>query len=285
MALPGPRVVNVRERLLKKTYEQWFRDEDARRLAGGEISRLAKDLEDLRKGWVSGHITGLHSDTAPPNILFVCRESVEVSSKFYERILGRHRSLPAAWFSFLNDTLYLRYDNYFQGKNRMASCLNYLPNVDDRENLGKVQNLALLLCHKDLRSLFLHLEEYLAVDFLWQFEGTKKISLVLQHYGDDLGAPVHLIDPIDFDAAWLNYTMFVGGTHDEGSHDPLEIPTHEYMLAFIWDQDRFAEVCQDEHGPEYKIPEIDFKVALEKEEYKSWVGLQARAKRIMDGDL
>ncbi|KAE8454594.1 hypothetical protein EG329_000217 [Mollisiaceae sp. DMI_Dod_QoI] len=51
--------------------------------------------------------SGLRSQTPSPSLLSVCRESLEVMSKFYTKTFGTVLSAPITWFDFQRDTLYI----------------------------------------------------------------------------------------------------------------------------------------------------------------------------------
>jgi hypothetical protein len=52
----------------------------------------------------------LRSQCPPPNLLFVCRESFEVATRYYAKAFGTCNAFPCTWFDFERDILYLDSD-------------------------------------------------------------------------------------------------------------------------------------------------------------------------------
>jgi len=150
-ALPGPRVVNLRQRKLKKTIGEWEREtghtwppprkeligkevytDDKNDTDSGDDDGVILDLRDdpLWRGrqrsivayrarahaydeeaYQEAHLVGWVSDCPAPAVLSVCREAFEVVSKSYERVFLSLGANATIWFCFEHDTLYLRYDD------------------------------------------------------------------------------------------------------------------------------------------------------------------------------
>lgn len=279
-ALPDPRIVNIRERPLKKTILQCVLDKDEEKRARGETCQSIEDR--LRPGTMlarigSGHANGLTSDTLPPSMLFVCRESFSVASKIYKRVFGLHDSVPAAYFSFRDDTLYLRYDNWTSGRYCMDSFCEAVPGFDDEEeNVIKIENLAILLRHEELENIWsrIDLNSWIP-ELLFRFKGLKRLTLVVQHYQHkDSIIPTCFIEPIDFLEAWMNYSCFVTGSEDEGI---LQVPAHPKMIDLDLDLMDIEQQCQEDIGVDYQIPQIKFQIAVSETENEEWVALQNQA--------
>lgn len=146
-ALPGPRIVRIRHRSLRKTIGQWEQENDAiwPVLSGKIVPRPADHtveqmyIPDRRdssnwhasaraqvrdrlydfgygfdeaKEFGRAHLQGLTSDISTPQNLLACREASEVVAKHYTRAFACPLSIPQTYFNFDLDTLYLRYDTF-----------------------------------------------------------------------------------------------------------------------------------------------------------------------------
>lgn len=168
-ALPGPRIVHIRHRSLRKTIGQWEEENDAIWPAfDGEIVPRPKQhtVEQVyisdRQGsgtrhvsarnyvrdelYYSGidlaasmdyqkaHLQGLTCDFSTPQNLLACREVYEVVARHYTRAFACPLSIPQIYFNFNLDILYLRYDtftgNYKQTTSNWADIVIMLQNLD-----------------------------------------------------------------------------------------------------------------------------------------------------------
>jgi hypothetical protein len=184
-ALPGPRVVDIRQRKLKKTIGEWEIENDTiwppnlqvneeseyddyeealvdlqeiRRYSRHQRVRLSEALSVYEYGddaYKTGHLVGLFSESQPPEILFVCREAFGVASKFYQQAFSSLGSKPQTWFNFDIDTLYLRHDTFssYYSKGCIGEVVEGLF-VDafrllDMDSSPKVKKLAILMSEAD----------------------------------------------------------------------------------------------------------------------------------------
>jgi len=131
-ALPGPRVVNLTRKKLKKTVGDWERENGANRrediflAAGMSSAEVFLDLHKIYNPNDEGNgktrlspkdsnaveLAGFESNTEPPNILFACRESRDLALKHYQLAFSSFGSIPQTYFDFSLDTLYIRGENF-----------------------------------------------------------------------------------------------------------------------------------------------------------------------------
>jgi hypothetical protein len=211
-ALPGPRVVNVFQRPLKKTIGEWENetglswphlppadqdDEDAtidrewdQNMIRSEIVRALGIAWDDYGGYREGHLIGMATNCPPPQILSVCKESYNVAKAQYTQAFTTLGSTAGIWFNFALDTLYLRYDNfqhYTQPEprhsvNRLLEAFIDFPISGDDPD--KVQNVAIFLDPQDFpeRPTAEHVGRLLACFLRTPFHGVRKLSLVASNY-------------------------------------------------------------------------------------------------------
>jgi hypothetical protein len=215
-ALPGPRVVNVFQRPLKKTIGEW-EDETGLRWpqiplddkgeneedpfgatferATAQITIRSEMLQALglylydHDGYREGHLVGMTTKCPPPQIMSVCTESYRVATGQYTQAFNTLESTSRIWFNFSRDTLYLRYDNLrcyvprtqFHSLYKMLDALGAFP-PSDIENVNKVQNVATHMDPQDYNfSITEPLEDALG-SLLGTFRGVETISLVVCHF-------------------------------------------------------------------------------------------------------
>ena len=116
LSLPGPRIVFLEARILKRFYCRRVYDGGTVKHYGDFVRDLYVTFEDEPHGTECGRVSegfeprwalfGLGSQSSIP-LLYVCRESYEVASTYYERAFGSYNSFPQTWFDFKSDTLYL----------------------------------------------------------------------------------------------------------------------------------------------------------------------------------
>ncbi|KAG4414940.1 hypothetical protein IFR04_011917 [Cadophora malorum] len=199
-ALPGPRVVNIREKRLKKT-------------------RRGRDM------------VALTSDTKAPSVLFACRESYSVASKFYMPSFAFADSIPETYFDHQRDILYLRFDTFaLLPYDDLVSCtIDELEYLYDSANL-RVQNLAVLLDPDPDQITNMARHDTLA-NILFLFGNVKNLTLVLGHFdqeGDDQG-DILLMEPIDVTKTCHNYeTMFLEPSQRQ---DVLDVPLNTHFVS------------------------------------------------------
>lgn len=165
-ALPGPRLVTLKQKKLKKTVGQWevetgqtwpppredLQEEIARaiqdpssssRWQAEERDVLSEALDAYEHGdaYKAGHLVGLASNCQMPEIMAVSREAYEVGSKSYQRVfsclgsipttcryrLTRHSPSHFSWIS-LNSTHFLK--NFFREQMLKPCCLGFSFELD-----------------------------------------------------------------------------------------------------------------------------------------------------------
>ncbi len=112
-ALPGPRVVHLRSARLAR-YRCGRVRSDISMFPCAESPLFFDQIPSPYYSKIGPKIDlrGFKSDSPPPTLLFVCRESFKIASKRYQRAFGTKWSLPEVWFDFKQDTLYLDYNWY-----------------------------------------------------------------------------------------------------------------------------------------------------------------------------
>jgi 2EXR family len=242
-ALPGPRVVNLKQKKLKKTIGEWeietgytwplpkegMEGEDtdeedsdlivdlreSSRWQGRERAILSNAIdanvydEDAYK---AGHLVGFVSDCPPPEILSVCREASEVVSKSYYKVFSSLGSIPTTWICFELDTLYLRYDTisayYTDGS--LYSIIDELTDSGfmllDMDTLRRVKNLAILKPQNGERQEW----ENVVMEYSRTMGGLEKLYLVLKDYQekDDDARSLSIVEPIDVEDTIAAYEQF-----------------------------------------------------------------------------
>jgi hypothetical protein len=183
-ALPDPRVINIRQKALRK------------------------------KG-PGRDIIGVTSDTKTPSVLLACRESYDVSSKFYIPSFAPADSTPATYFDFQRDTLYLRFNTFalVSDGDWYGNTMDELEYLYDSANLMRVQNLAVLLDPEPDQVTNAARPGRLA-NILFLFGNVKNLTVVLGHFdreGDDQG-DILLMEPIDVAKTCYNYETISSGT-------------------------------------------------------------------------
>ncbi|CZR63022.1 uncharacterized protein PAC_12919 [Phialocephala subalpina] len=246
LALPGPRVVSIKQKPLKRTIGEWEDENNRtwpvldRELVPGQkeqeggnravenitTKRRAKREKKARQ-WVAvsskletveyrkAPMYGMACETPAPNILLACRESYAVVSKLYERCFSCPLSIPEAYFNFKLDTLYIQYDNmswHYRNNGVESDFLDLWDGFSfgDFDNIGRVERLAVLVSHRNGYPSFY---EETAQKILRVFPCLKNLYLVLEathNDNDDKAEPflIESIDPKEGLAVW-------------NSHDPI----------------------------------------------------------------
>jgi hypothetical protein len=302
-ALPGPRVVNVFQRLLKKTIGEWEEetglswpilalpepddDEDReweRNAIRSEILQALGKYWDDYDGYREGQLIGMATKCPAPQILFVCRESYSVAKAQYTQAFTTLGSTAGVWFNFTLDTLYFRYDNfgYYTQQDRGNSVHKLLEAfinfpIDDAD---KVQNLAIFLDPQDFpeRPTADQLGRSLACFLRLPFYGVRKLSLIASNYarlgrdfernfeGDTYGG-ISLIDPIDV-------VTILAGMDGEPVVTSKSQSRLEFPMLNTWCSDLSLELVEEEllhdlmGDPmplDWKPPKFERKVAVSDE--------------------
>jgi hypothetical protein len=120
-ALPGPRIVYlepitrpnftyfpVRSDIAIDDYDEdgYSRFFDTEREIDIETAHKLRNEGDRVQG-EDNDLKGIRTRAPPPVLLYVCRESFQVTCKHYERVFGTKSTFPEVWFNFEIDTLYL----------------------------------------------------------------------------------------------------------------------------------------------------------------------------------
>jgi hypothetical protein len=124
-AIPDPRIVYVKQDYMPIYYctQVWSDealdktfDNDAKIPTFFDLHDRSEDSYEIlcnEPGWDYGpehNPMGLRSQCPPPNLLFVCRESFEVATRYYAKAFGTCGAFPCTWFDFERDILYLDWD-------------------------------------------------------------------------------------------------------------------------------------------------------------------------------
>ena len=255
-ALPGPRVVNLRQRKIKKTIGEWetetgkpwpptkegLEDEDAdeeddhflvdvldtsdwrmgERYVVGDTLREANVYDD--DAYKAGNLVALFSDCPPPEILSVCREAFEVVSKWYQKVSSTLGSVSTTWICFELDTLYLRYDDFavYDVYDSIYPLLDELIDsgfmLQDMENLCRVKNLAILKPQDGHRPGW----ELSITEYLKTIGALETLYLVLKDYQEIANDAKFLsvMDPIDLSETMAVYESFNRRPLDYGGQVP-----------------------------------------------------------------
>ena len=239
-ALPDPRVVNIREKRLRKT-------------------RPGRDM------------VAVTSDTKAPSVLFACRESYSAASKFYIPSFAFSDSIPETYFDFQRDTLYLRFDTFalFPWDDCYSQTMDELECLYDSANLKRVQNLAVFL-DPDPDQITNTAKPGRLANILVLFGNVKNLTLILGHFdqeGDDQG-DILLMEPIDVTKTYHNYENI---SREPSQHrDVLDAPLNTNFVSTaelgrsLGDWKRLLEEDndQDEDLGSLPMPQIEYKSAV-----------------------
>ncbi|KAG9231367.1 hypothetical protein BJ875DRAFT_444147 [Amylocarpus encephaloides] len=183
--LPGPRVINIREKRVKNRHPNF-------------------DSPYLTGAW--NNVLALWSDSKAPSTLFACSESYHVASRFYVPSFAFPSSIPETYFNFHIDTLYLRFDTFvFGDENEFEFEFEFFLNELEcmhTDDLGRVQNLAIRLDPVDVRVCCYQLAQILG----W-FGNIQKLTVVVGHFdqeNDDQG-DITFVEPINVTMTCHNY--------------------------------------------------------------------------------
>lgn len=148
-ALPDPRVINIRQKELRKTRPR-------------------------------GDMMGVTSDTKAPSALFACGESYSVASKFCIPSFAFADLIPETYFDLKRDTLYLCFDTFalLSEGDWYCDTMNELECLYDSVNFKRVQNLAVLLDPDPDQVINMARPDSLA-NILFLFGNIKNLILVL----------------------------------------------------------------------------------------------------------
>ncbi|KUJ07761.1 uncharacterized protein LY89DRAFT_691484 [Mollisia scopiformis] len=166
-ALPGPRIILL---------------EHKRKKNSGAATDDLKTVDNLNP---RVDRLGFRSDAPPPSILYACRESYAIASKYYTQAFANSRgtSIAETYIDFKEDVLYLGSEwlgagqmNHGNYQERIEYVLRNELHVDD---LSRVENLAIWWdnFHTGPRNL----DDYLVM-ILRQFGEVKSVTIVSKKY-------------------------------------------------------------------------------------------------------
>ncbi|EKD20701.1 hypothetical protein MBM_01383 [Drepanopeziza brunnea f. sp. 'multigermtubi' MB_m1] len=206
-ALPGPRMVTIKQRPIMKTFldyeeetgrkwpglsksdifdeddeieETQFEEDQAFREAIC-IARGASDL-DQKVFWET-HMVGIDSNCPPPDITFVCRESYGVVTRRYSKTFAYPGSVAGTYFDTESDILYLRPSSFtyclplYRGLQLILKGLSGPFQIENDSKLCNIRRLAVELPSSYMEDDLAYLLPQLAIIF----RGAKEISLVVNH--------------------------------------------------------------------------------------------------------
>ncbi|KAH8595078.1 hypothetical protein B0O99DRAFT_158032 [Bisporella sp. PMI_857] len=239
-ALPDPRVINIRQ----------------------------KELRKRRPGY---DIMGVTSDTKTPSVLLACRESYSVSSKFYTPSFAPAGSIPETYFDLQRDTLYLRFDTFalISDGDWYGNTMDELGWLYDSANLKRVQNLAVLLDPDPDQITNTATPSKLAT-ILFLFGNVKNLIVVLSHFdreGDDQG-DILFMEPIDVANTCYNYETISSETSQR--QDELEVSLNTNFVSTaelekaLEEWRRLSEEAhiEDNNVSHLPVPQVEYKSAV-----------------------
>jgi hypothetical protein len=258
-ALPGPRLINIKEKRLRKTKRE-------------HIAETCPDLDPAT--FPPDNLLGVTSDSKAPSVLFACRESYSVASKVYVPSFAFADSIPETYFDFRRDTLYLSCNKfglfYEDVEGSWYKTGDELQRLYDRVNLGRVQNLAILLHPDPEEGARVAQPPDLAL-FLLLFGNVKYLTFVVGHFSrecDDQG-DILLMEPIDVLKTYRNYEAVSSETSQhQGALDvPLItdfVPPAELEICLEeLKRDLEGENFGEDWDPQFlPMPQIEYKSAV-----------------------
>ncbi|KAK0105477.1 hypothetical protein ONS95_004158 [Cadophora gregata] len=240
-ALPGPRLVSICQRRLRKTFldykeekgydwppmhdTEWNEDdelseeqEEERRNARRDVCLALVDwfdvYDDMNLFWQM-NLLCIASNCSPPNITYVCHEAYRVVARYYTKAFAYPDTLPGAYINLDNDILYLREEDFslmstFEGSSLILQGLKGHFAITDIESLERVRSLAVKVSE---RNQPLPQEDFLC-KLLEIFKGVEEISIVardyntmvIRDYPPDPAGQECLIDPVDASGAIRAYS-------------------------------------------------------------------------------
>jgi hypothetical protein len=211
LALPGPRVMHIKERLVGKTKV--------------ESQRRDSNFENLLPGCADDDMLSLRSDNILPSELFACRDFRQVALKFYVKSLALAKSTPETYFDFDVDTMYLRFGT-FAGTDTvwLDKFIQQLESMYDSDDFRKVKKLAILLDLPEGRDYYHGLAK------IWRWFGSfRKLTVVVSDFdqGEDDRGIIICVKFVDATKACHNSEAFA-----PESSRCCEIP--DVLLAMIF---------------------------------------------------
>lgn len=266
-ALPGPRVVYLKQRLAKERdvlgrYEGVIKGYEggARHPDRGDIWVNPSKIQTVR--YKQDNPVEFFSDSPQPNILHVCRESASIVKEHYARCFSTWNTTAQIWFNCKIDTLYLCPGSFACTKGLEGDIGNLKYCLDDRlwrpakGTFEGVQRLALL------KMVDLEDQGALISSVAAWFSNVPLVEIVLEDYSKGVYNDLKLIDPINVPLAIEIY----GHPQIEKSEEvampcipPLDVFTYSPDMELLERMNHFWE----EHGAEPRIcPTVELKVLV-----------------------
>lgn len=295
LALPGPRIVNIRERRLKMTaeaYQERNSQIDARLMEFAIDAESSDEDEEVKileetlpipQFLKSSDIPlGITSGSLTPALLLVCKESYDFASKFYKVALSTFVSEPCIYFDFDRDTAYLRYNFVaIEQPLRIWKLVRHISYMFDSGDLTKVKNVAVPVTDKTLfaedRDPEFDDEEWDMHDIiaacLIVFPHIETFAVIVEHDADLRDdSDLAFVDAIDIYGTIAGYKTFVGQYSYSRKPDPAVLRC-SYMTISIAELEEAVSVWAETGFLALNIPEIVYKVAVPRkiaDELKEW---------------
>ncbi|KUJ10577.1 uncharacterized protein LY89DRAFT_760559 [Mollisia scopiformis] len=239
-ARPGPRVVNIKERLVERNGQPTW---------------------------------ALWSPSKAPSPLFACRESHHVALKFFVPCFAFASSIPETYFDFRTDTCYLRFDAFADDcADVFEFFIQRLERIYDTDHVRQVQNLAVLLNPEDVSARVYQLAQILSF-----FGSIQKLTVVVGHFDreeDDQG-DILFIEAIDVTKTIQNYEAL--SQEPPQFHETMETPLAMDLISpaelesslenrrhfnRILTQERIEEGREVEDLGDIPMPHIEYKSVI-----------------------
>lgn len=199
-ALPGPRIMQIKHGWIKPNFNE-------------RVQWLLPNEEDGEKD-----LRMFYPRCAPPQILYACRESYEITNAHYERVFGTEATPPIMRFNFRQDILYVDATAYLGG----GFWLPCLP-VQDRR---RVRHLALRAWGGFIYLSHPHLYEKFLAEVLCCFPYLKQLTFTKRGPGYTYEDTTELLFA-DSCSRHETLEMYTADTHAlqefKNNHNPLDM--------------------------------------------------------------
>ncbi|KAF4624890.1 hypothetical protein G7Y89_g13278 [Cudoniella acicularis] len=205
-------------------------------------------------------LMGYHSTCPPPQILFACRESHGVASKFYKQAFGSFGSVPQTYFNFDLDILYISVEKFNKIQTNLRQWDLTLELIQgDLEQLGnledfqKVRNLAILPSKEEFDLGF---EDSLGYLLGNHFPITKQLTIIVEdHDPERENTDILFIDPVDVDVTLSAYELF----EPKDWQPDEEVPMEESLSYREVDENTLTDFYE---GRSENPPTIEYKMLI-----------------------
>lgn len=272
LAIPGPRIVDLRMKELAMTVGDWKEEEHARiehpRDRQFDVTRQIIQ-ENYRHD--SQSMPGFWSPCLPPALLLVCQESHHVASEIYTKTFASVAGIAETYFDSKKDILYLQCDNFYTYGfpnfcNSTCSFVDlpqHLHVLYDQDFLASIENLALLYYVPKQDRISYHMQNIaVTIEYLLRhwFTGLKKLTLIADHFSRKTdGQQLSLMPPFNIPET-LKRDFYYSIQLPEMQEMP-ELP--EAVLLDFWNIAFDMELIKERNiGP---LPEIEWKVVVSTE--------------------